>query len=292
MKTNQPARPLFPRADSSSRTMSFEESSFFDAIDGSIEFDGYDVLPDVHKFVHFDEAMILIVIDNIASEGTSSAEAKGLNFWMEMSSEYENSQFTILADKADYNIHQHNVHVRIGDVHTLDDDTFDFVHVLRVIPQNTWPQVLEDIIRVTKPGGCIQTVQFELKSKGRGPKFLRDFIRRNQEQQQLVLNKSVHIVQESTKSFELGNARSRDPSGFELLIGLIRNMVRSEKLLANPRQASEGDNEPEDEDEDEDDLDLDGDSEEVDEGILAALRSKSQGVELANSVTLVEKLAY
>ena len=80
-----------------------------------------------------------------------------------MASEHPSSQFTILADRADYSIHQHNVHVRIADIRSLDDDTFDFVHVLRVIPKPTMTRVLEDLIRVTKPGGCIQTVQFELK---------------------------------------------------------------------------------------------------------------------------------
>ena len=82
------------------------------------------------------------------------------------------------------------------------------------------------------------------------------------------------------------SARSRDPNGFELLIGLVKNMVRSEKLLANPRQ-SDGE-----QDEEGDEVNLNGHEEEVNQEIMDALRTKSQGVELANSVTLVEKLAY
>ncbi|KAI9499180.1 hypothetical protein BDB00DRAFT_924455 [Zychaea mexicana] len=281
-----PSRPGFLRGTSSSRTLSFEESQFFDAVDGTITFEGYNVLSDVHKFVQFDDAMVLVVIENIGSSGTSSAEAAGLDYWMNMASEHSSSQFTILADRADYKIHQHNVHVRIGDVHSLDDDIYDFVHVLRVIPQTTWPSLLEELIRVTKLGGCIQTVQFELKAKGKGPQLLLDFIGRNQEQQRAVLNKSVHVVQESSNSFELGNARSRDPSGFELLLGLIKNMVRSEKLMANP---------PEQEEEEEVDDDNEGDDaagdDEQSRGIMDALRNGPQFFELANSVTLVEKLA-
>ena len=43
-----------------------------------------------------------------------------------------------------------------------------------------------------------------MKAKGKGPQLLLDFINRNEEEQQTVLNKSVHVVQESSNSFELG----------------------------------------------------------------------------------------
>ncbi|KAI9278708.1 hypothetical protein BDA99DRAFT_492916 [Phascolomyces articulosus] len=162
--------------------------------------------------------MILIIIENIVSSGTSSAEAAGLEYWMNMAAEHSSSQFTILADRADYNIHQHNVHVRIGDVRSLDDDTFDFVHVLRVIPQTSMTRILEELIRVTKPGGCIQTVQFELKAKGKGPQVLLDFISRNKEEQSTALNKTVHVVQESSNSFELGNHCKRKTLFFLVLL--------------------------------------------------------------------------
>ena len=93
-------------------------------------------------------------------------------------------------------------------------------------------------------------------------------------------------IYRKTKLLLIESARSRDPNGFELLIGLVKNMVRSEKLLANPRQADG------EQDEEDAEVNLNGDEEEVNQEIMDALRTKSQGVELANSVTLVEKLAY
>ncbi|KAI7854864.1 hypothetical protein BDC45DRAFT_114351 [Circinella umbellata] len=314
---SMPPRPGFFARETSTRTLSFEESQFFDAVDGSITFDGspnnifwlfffvllgplkkkisYDVLPDVHKFVQFDDAMILIITENIVSSGSSSAEATSLEYWMNMASEHPSSQFTILADRSDYSIHQHNVHVRIGDIHSLDDDTFDFVHVLRVIPKPTMTRVLEELIRVTKPGGCIQTVQFELKAKGKGPQLLLDFIKRNEEEQQTVLNKSVHVVQESSNSFELENAQSRDPSGFELLLGLIKDIIRSEKLMRNPSINQDNNDNGEEVKHSRSDAkitDIVGDDDKSTNYILDALRNKPQAIEFANSVKLVEKLAY
>ncbi|KAG2225004.1 hypothetical protein INT45_000125 [Circinella minor] len=267
---SMPPRPGFFARETSTRTLSFEESQFFDAVDGSITFDG---------------------------SGSSSAEATSLEYWMNMASEHPSSQFTILADRSDYSIHQHNVHVRIGDIHSLDDDTFDFVHVLRVIPKPTMTRVLEELIRVTKPGGCIQTVQFELKAKGKGPQLLLDFIKRNEEEQQTVLNKSVHVVQESSNSFELENAQSRDPSGFELLLGLIKDIIRSEKLMRNPSNKQDNNDNGEKKEvkhsrSDAKITDNVGDDDKSTNYILDALRNKPQAIEFANSVKLVEKLAY
>ncbi|KAJ3064661.1 hypothetical protein HDU98_011955 [Podochytrium sp. JEL0797] len=53
-----------------------------------------------------------------------------------------------------------------------DDNTFDYVHQRMIfigIPKNKWTQVVQELIRVTKPGGFVELVEFDLQSFNSGP---------------------------------------------------------------------------------------------------------------------------
>lgn len=46
------------------------------------------------------------------------------------------------------------------------DNTFDFVHMrffVYALRKEEWPMALKEIIRVVKPGGMIQTTEFEFR---------------------------------------------------------------------------------------------------------------------------------
>jgi ubiquinone/menaquinone biosynthesis C-methylase UbiE len=49
------------------------------------------------------------------------------------------------------------------------DNTFDFVHMrlfILALREVEWPVAIKDILRVTKPGGMIQLLEFDLKVTG------------------------------------------------------------------------------------------------------------------------------
>lgn len=48
------------------------------------------------------------------------------------------------------------------------DNTFDFVHMrlfILALREIEWPIAIKEILRVTKPGGMIQLIEFDLKVK-------------------------------------------------------------------------------------------------------------------------------
>ena len=95
----------------------------------------------------------------------------------------------------------------------------------------------------------------------------------------------------------IGNAQTQDPSGFELLLGLIKDIIRSEKLIRNPsvKQDNNDHGEKQEAKHSKSDAKVTGNVDPDDKStnyILDALRNKPQAIEFANSVKLVEKLAY
>lgn len=48
----------------------------------------------------------------------------------------------------------------------FEDNSFDFVHMrlfVLALKVNQWPIAINEILRVTKPGGMVQLVEFDLK---------------------------------------------------------------------------------------------------------------------------------
>lgn len=84
-----------------------------------------------------------------------------------MASQHPTSQFILLvSSKGNWTIHRHNVLVH--EVHDLgdldyDDGTFDFIQLRRPVSHEIWPRALKEMVRITKPGGCIQTIEFKIK---------------------------------------------------------------------------------------------------------------------------------
>ncbi|CEG76748.1 hypothetical protein RMATCC62417_11605 [Rhizopus microsporus] len=55
---------------------------------------------------------------------------------------------------------------------SFDDGSFDFIYqrdVATVLPFNIWPKLLLEFFRITKPGGKIELVEYDLHFKNPGP---------------------------------------------------------------------------------------------------------------------------
>ncbi|KAI9255483.1 S-adenosyl-L-methionine-dependent methyltransferase [Sporodiniella umbellata] len=86
-----------------------------------------------------------------------------------------------IVDAASENAASNNFTFTEGDVTEklpYEDNTFDFVHMRLVICgilENEWPKALQELIRVTKPGGLIQCVEVDLKVPEGKDHFFRRF---------------------------------------------------------------------------------------------------------------------
>lgn len=67
------------------------------------------------------------------------------------------------------NVSQSQVHYSYGNVlEGLDypDNSFDFVHMrlfILALREDEWPIAIKEVLRVTKPGGIFQLLEFDLK---------------------------------------------------------------------------------------------------------------------------------
>lgn len=80
-----------------------------------------------------------------------------------MATKYPTTRFTFLVDILSRPLQQQqqpiNVRFQTGNLKDLQDDTFDLIHFQRPLAMRE----LDDIIALSKPGACVQTVQFQIK---------------------------------------------------------------------------------------------------------------------------------
>lgn len=200
-----PRRPPFPASFSSS----FAGSQYFDAIDGTVHFDGYELLSDIHRFIHFDHTTKVLVITT--HDLISSPES----FWMDMATRYPTTRFTFLVDMLKPIQQLHNIRLHTGSLKDLHD-TFDLIHFQRPLAMSE----LEEIIALSKPGACVQTVQFQIKVQNGELIPSRPFTPH--------IHHRLHLIRGSTRWYKLAEARRRDPEGYQQLMRLMKQMF--EKL--------------------------------------------------------------
>lgn len=83
-----------------------------------------------------------------------------------MATQNPTSEFVVLSTAEPRGSISKPSNVRIeheGRLKSFATNTFDFCHLQRVVSQSDWPRCVKELVRVTKAGGCIQMVQFELK---------------------------------------------------------------------------------------------------------------------------------
>lgn len=76
-----------------------------------------------------------------------------------MATKYPATRFTFLVDMLRPLQQPNNVRFQTGHLKDLHDDTFDLIHFQRPLAMRE----LDDVIALSKPGACVQTVQFQIK---------------------------------------------------------------------------------------------------------------------------------
>ncbi|RUS12985.1 S-adenosyl-L-methionine-dependent methyltransferase, partial [Endogone sp. FLAS-F59071] len=120
-------------------------------------------------------------IENLLDEGIDVLDVGcGTGIWsLEMASEYPDSRFvgTDVAATFPSDIHPRNVKFLRADTTKglpFPDKSFDFVYQRSMTLAYTldqWEFVIDELIRVTKPGGWIQLVELDMRFDSRGPQF-------------------------------------------------------------------------------------------------------------------------
>ncbi|CEG66691.1 hypothetical protein RMATCC62417_03226 [Rhizopus microsporus] len=99
----------------------------------------------------------------------------GSGAWiMDMATEYPNCVYEgcDIVEVANKRVSLQQVTFRYGNVLDrlpFEDNSFDFVHMrlfVLALQVNQWPIAINEILRVTKPGGMVQLVEFDLKMTG------------------------------------------------------------------------------------------------------------------------------
>lgn len=75
-----------------------------------------------------------------------------------MATRYPTTRFTFLVDMFKPIQQLHNIRLHTGSLKDLHD-TFDLIHFQRPLAMSE----LEEVIALSKPGACVQTVQFQIK---------------------------------------------------------------------------------------------------------------------------------